>query len=484
MRLIVYFWKRLQSVGAVYELFLHMPLPGWLVAFLKGLHFRWKQLPLDTRGVCIGIAIALGMHVFHDLDSIRKLEDSGLDWMIKMNRGVPRMATSQLPPMTFIDIDERSYRHWGEPLTVPRDKLLSLIRYAVEGGASIIMVDVELSRLISPDDQALSAYLSGFHLASSAPPEILLARGLRYPLKGGSLFEQRPSFLDSVVLSNPHLHWAAPLYSLDDDGVIRHWRLWESTCYTEPVKGVRQVLALPSFQLLAATLLAGHEAASTLSTTLQAYLPASCDPVSDWKAHEEGALVSVGNLRFHARQEHLGQRILYGLPWHLKAAESYPIRQGWSESNHPVFTIKPAVTITEVAQLEAHSDLQGQVVVIGASYADSRDIYATPLSAMPGSMVIANSFFSFSYKGELEEYPWLKWLTEIVLIVLVAKVFAHLPGLAAKLVASALTLVLLLPISFLLFRSGVWLDFAIPLAAVEMHAMIGGIEKKLDQLND
>ena len=101
---------------------------------------------------------------------------------------------------------------------------------------------------------------------------------------------------------------------------------------------------------------------------------------------------------------------------------------------------------------------------------------------MPGAMIIANAFISFVQNGEASKpSPWFQFLLEAILIVGIALIFARLEGAVAKAVASAVTLVLLLPISFWLFRSGLWLDFAIPLAAVEFHAMVGDAEKKIGE---
>lgn len=480
MRLIIHLWKKLLVFTALCLAVCRLPQVHRISKFFQPLHRKWIAISHTKRGIIVGIAIALATNVFQDAEAFRKMEDAGLDWMIQMYRGVPRPAKTGLHPVTFLDIDERSYRHWGEPLSIPRDKLLKLIRYAVDGQASLIIVDVELSRPSGAHDTELKEYLASISKQKPKPPEILLARGLRFPLdKDHGLFEQRPSFLDDVVAQNPHLHWAAPLYQLEDDAVIRRWRLWEATCLSSTNSGEQKVVGLPSFQLLATSLLKDQNAASILQAAFHPHLPASCDRAAKSDAHGDEGKVTLSDLTFSLDEEDMGRRILYSLPRRLRDGETYPTIHWQNDSDYPLFSIKPAVVITEVIS-QAPPDLTGHVVVIGASYADSRDIYFTPLNAMPGTMIIVNAFLSFLQNGEASEPPrWAKLIIEAVLIVVVALIFARLHGILAKVVASIVTLMILLPASFWLFRSGLWLDFAIPLAAVEFHAMVGEMEEKL-----
>ena len=483
MRLIVYLWKRFFVLStARASLHWAQPSPS-LAKWLKSLYTCWIGIPHVARGIMVGLTIALLTHVFQETEPVRKLEDAGLDWMIGMYRGVPRSSSTDLRPILFLDIDERSYRHWGEPLFTPRDKLLKLIRYAVEGGAAAVIVDVELSSTSGNNDQALQDYLSNFDAGLPHAPEILLVRGIRMPvLKEDGLVEQRRSFLDDSVKNNSHLHWAAPLYQLDEDAIVRRWRLWEATCVKYGTTGTEQVSALPSFQLLASVLLKeGNNGARNLQNALQGQLPASCKNTANEGKHTGKDSIRVGDVRFHAIGNSVETRILYSIPWRLKSGESYPKVDWQGDPNYPLFTIKPAVVVTETVEPKP-ADLQGQVVFIGSSFADSRDIYSTPIGAMPGVMINANAFLSFYQNGEAEESPWLKNGLKVLLIVVIAVVFAQLPGIVAKAVASFVTLLFILPASFWLFRSGVWIDFVLPLAAVEFHAMAVEFEEKLTQL--
>ena len=478
MRLVIYIWKKLALLSALLiPLSLIIESSGGL-SILRRLHAVWRDISQIKRGILVGIFLAFVTQLFNEADAFRKVEDAGLDWMISMYRGVPRPETTSLRPIVFLDIDERSYRHWGEPMSAPRDKVLRLIRYAVESGASIVMVDVELSRTISADDNAINDYLSGLAQRMTPPPEIILARGLRLPTEPvDGLIEQRQSFLDDVPNRNPHVHWAAPLFQVDEDAVVRRWRLWETTCEATSDTAQGRAVTLPSFQLLATVLIKDPNNPSRLKQALQEHIPPGSDCATKAVKQSSNAIYNLGGVQFRFSENDLEKRILYSLPWRLKKGERYPSISWKGEPEYPLFSIKPAVVVTE--GLNISSDLKGQVVIIGSSYADTRDIFPTPLGSMPGAIIIANAFLSFYQNGEVAELPWLENALRLVLIVAVAVVFAYLPNFTAKMIASAITLLLLIPATFLLFTSGVWLDFAIPLMAVEFHAMYGEFDEKI-----
>jgi CHASE2 domain-containing sensor protein len=477
MRFVVYLWKRILLAKGVFSSFRTLLADSVLIRFVQSVYARWKEIRQVWRGIWVGVLIALATMLFHDTEGLRRIEDAGLDWMIRMYRGVPRAATTDLRPILFLSIDERSYRRWGEPLNVPRDKLLSLIKYGVEGGAALVIVDVELTRRSGEHDPPLAAYLASLGQQRSSSSDVILVRGLRQPYPDNTgLIEQRSSFLDEALAGNAHLHWASPLYQLDDDGMVRRWRLWEATCVGTVEGSEGQVVVLPSVQLLAAALLKDRDAPSRLQADLKDYLPPSCAQPIPTGHRGERRPYQLGDINFHLNEDDLGRRILYSLPWRLNDGERYPGIAWRGEPHYPLFSVMPAVVVTE-APRETYPDLRGQIVIIGASYADSRDGYPTPLDVMPGAMIMANALLSFHQNGEATESLWLQHALKGVLIIFVAIAFAHLTGFAAKLAASAITLAVLLPISFWLFRSGIWLDFAIPLAAVEIHAMISEFEE-------
>jgi CHASE2 domain-containing sensor protein len=127
--------------------------------------------------------------------------------------------------------------------------------------------------------------------------------------------------------------------------------------------------------------------------------------------------------------------------------------------------------------------LAGRVVVIGQSYSDANDVHFTPMGTMPGSVVLINAIDSMARYGLVESTsPWLSLPLGLFSIVLIAYLFARLDSFSAKLASTGVILVLFALASVYLFRSGLWLDFALPLVGIQMYQTIRGHFERLDKL--
>ncbi|MEN8218635.1 MAG: CHASE2 domain-containing protein [Pseudomonadota bacterium] len=142
--------------------------------------------------------------------------------------------------MALIKIDDKTYRQWGSPILTPRDKLKSLIEKAEQGGANVIVVNLNLTRLSdgcfhAPDktpacspvnlntDVALGLYLQKLneefhHTDKYDTPIILLGRTYRQPLdKNGTINTQAPlekpySFLDAYIKKEKNIFWTSTFF--------------------------------------------------------------------------------------------------------------------------------------------------------------------------------------------------------------------------------------------------------------------------------
>lgn len=493
MQYLIFFWKRMLALLAgLWVLTVSIRSLHWVSATpVASLIRYWKHLSHFKRGVFWGLLFAVLTLYFHDSTTLRKIDDAGMDWMIQMYRGVLRGDATNLRPITYLDIDEETYRSWDEPLSVPRSKLQRLIKYAVDGRASLIIVDVELSKETDKNaDSELKLYLENPCPPSNAspsdqrplctPPHILLARGLR--MSPGTSTRPRPSFLDESVVpeQRPYLHWASSLFDQDGDGVIRRWHLWEPVCDSSPPGPCTKATALSSFQLLALAILAtDSETLPRLNAALNALASHGlADPAKKQTDHKSSSL-KIGNVEIELERKPLGSRIIYSLPYPREEGEVYPLVK-WNKNQFPLLKVVSAKDAAD----EPPIFFDDRIVIIGSSFADSRDIYYTPLGQMPGSMVIANALVSLQ-TGQATEWHWAARLAiEFLLIIGTAFAFSRFNGFRAKLVATGVTLLITLPLSFFLFRTGVWLDFAIPLAVVELHASISEVEKSLSTHGD
>jgi hypothetical protein len=187
--------------------------------FINRVKKKWVSISTLFRRILqnlvIGIGICVILVLFQNTAIIKKAEDAGIDWMMKMYRGVKPVNESIA--YTLLDIDEETYQVWGEPLITPRDKLLKLIYYASKGRPKIIIIDVDLSRRIGEYDDDLYDFIDRYgkspeesdnNLFNVSP--IILVRTFKNLQidKLWSFKEQRSSFLDAAVKNN-HLCFGA-----------------------------------------------------------------------------------------------------------------------------------------------------------------------------------------------------------------------------------------------------------------------------------
>ncbi|THB62816.1 MAG: CHASE2 domain-containing protein [Desulfovibrio sp.] len=439
------------------------PSPNWFRRTWGRLSPRMQGL---VKNLCVGVGIWCVLLLFQDSARLRRFEDTGFDWIMRMAAGTGVHDTGNRFAFALLDIDERTYRRWDEPFFTDRAKLCRLIRYGVDNGARLIIVDVEVSRPGGPGDEVLREYLTSLdYSADSPPPPILLARGLRHPLGLGedskNTLEARPSFLDRVVAESPGLFWASTLFDLEPDGQIRRWRLWEDILPGDS----EAPKTLLSFQVLAGLLLLGDDLSLAAPDLFLSQL------------NNQTEQLQVGPHTFEPAAGRMERRIIYSIPWHLAEDERYPDITLRGEAA-PLLYVRPAYTVTEIDAPPPDPSLAGRVLIIGASHAESRDVHATPLGSMPGPMIILNSVDTFLRFGAVKKPPLVLRLLIIMALILVMSVCFQRFSSFLGMVLSALVVVLaLIPLTFWLFRDGFWIDFAVPLIAVQVYKIVDEFRK-------
>jgi hypothetical protein len=459
-------------------------LPARLRKFSTTVQEKWFSESMLFRRIfqnlIIGIGICVILALLHNTALIRKAEDAGLDWMMKMYRGVKPIKGAIA--YTLLDIDEETYQAWGEPLITPRDKLLKLIHYASKGEPKIIIIDIDLSRRFGEYDGELFDFINTY---GKLPDEndqymfhvspIILARAFKnvQNQNGRSFAQQRSSFLDSAVKDNQFVFWGSSLFEIDSDQVIRKWRLFENSCLNGEIDLV------PSIQLLSLSLLSGDKPfLDKFRTHFSKDNSIGCETDI---AMIENILdigdIDVGGKSFSMNPKTINRRVFFEIPWILKDGEHRP-QIPHKESYLPLLSVRSAYKITEATRPIDSNWLNDQVVVIGASYLDSRDIHQTPIGAMPGTMVLINALHSMISYGVANTPPlWIKLLMGLLLIILISMAFSFFNSFWGMFLSGGLIILAIMPLSFLFFRSGVWLDFAAPLTAIQLHQIAARIEE-------
>lgn len=431
-----------------------------------------------------GMSIMLILVVLQELNNpwIREFENASMDWVMNLQAGTS--ISERYLPIAWIDIDEKTYQKWEEPLYTPRDKLAGLIRYAGNSDAMAVIVDIDVSRS-SPEPHSDKILLEQIEThASEGGPPLVLVRTFRQPIENSApqkWLEARSSFLENsdIIREANNIFWASTLFLMDDDRMIRRWRLWEPSC-TENNQGV----VIPSAQLLIASLArkdtSAKSAVDDLEMDLRRFTPGHCgaqsqstpgfSPTTD----NELSSIHVGDLKLDSAPTSIQQRLIYNI-----SPNKVPSgKLSGSEEIAPLLVRLSAEPILDPSKKIDKNWLNNRIVIIGSSYVDAKDIHSTPLGELAGPMILANAINSLMHYGQITAPPfWVKLIILMFLITIMSLAFSRFHSFWGMLTAGLAVIILLLPLSFMVFRYGVWLDFAMPLLAVQLQEIAAMFER-------
>ena len=438
---------------------------GTLLIWMDPVVRLWRKLSKFWRrfltSFVIGLTIAAFLHIAHHTSWVVEAENWAMDSMMAVNQSLPRMTSSKSNvDFAYIDIDENTYREWDEPYHLPRKKLTKLIEFASEGGARAIVLDVDLSKASNEDDELLS-FLKEYKKEN--PPLFLIK--VFYPpseMTDGDSNMIRPSFLDKTTLG-PQIMWVQSFFRRDlYDGVVRYWDLLRFGCADG------KPMVVPSVQLMVDAHLFSSTAVEELREAIGLISPENCSDIDIKERFSEELL--YGDRKISLVHDRIGERIIYTMPW--------------QQTMVPGLVTIPARRISDTTQKLSNDLVKGRVVVIGASYRDSRDIYNTPLGEMPGAMVITNAIKSLHDFGQIKApKTGIKWLIELGLILMTSWVFTRFHGLLETVVSGAIIVIILVPVSFHFFKFGLWVDFAVPLIGMLFHQLTVKYEESVVMKN-
>ncbi|MBZ2188245.1 CHASE2 domain-containing protein [Alcanivorax sp. JB21] len=427
---------------------------------------RWHALsPLSRQfsgNLLIAMLVLLALHLFQSHPLLARQQSAGLDWLMRItaNTGTAEHAT----PYLLIDLDTPSWQALGEPLLTPADTLAQVLSRLIDSQARQVVVDFDFSRRSLRDLAPLAAVLARWQATEHAPP-LTLMRTVSPPRGAAHYGMPRDTVLDDLFRDLPAggnaVTWAAPFFALDADHRVRHWRLVEIIC-----QGGRTAL-LPSVQLV--SLARQQSQLAALHTQLAAWPGAACD------AARQPALPTLvlGAQTLHLADDKLSERILYTLP----AAPD----DGWFRHDHlgqqsPFLIRIPLQSLLgDTAPLGDHL-ARARTVVIGASHVESGDLHVTPLGEMPGPLILINAMHSLERFGQARPPAWWQTLLVTTLLVLVLSAcLVYLPPMMANVLPLLVVVAIIVPLSMLWFRAGVWLDFALPLVAVTLFRWVSRV---------
>lgn len=471
--------------------------------FFSGLsHFK-KHLLIN---LTIGVLIELGIIYYHDSSFIEGIEDWAFDLLIKIDFGTRDLSVPS-HGLLWVDIDQDTHLAWQEPIHIPRDQLLGLLQSVIGATPNttdtnapvypgllpaLVVVDISLDmRGVSETaDAELVKYLRdyGDNCGQEKCPVILLPKTL-YDFDEHDLpiwRKSRISGLDEVVAGNEKLQWVSPYQELSSDFVVRRWKLWRCAKVIEGNK--EEIRVLPSIQM--ASLIAIREKGLDFNNKMgrvnqwarQDCLSQGGQDGGDDSSGADPEMLALGGIILRGDNSVVGRRIMYSMAQTPSKGVDSPYMRTMQGDLEPALLRYPAQLLLENAEEIPKPKFANRIVLIGGSHADSPDFHMTPLGMMPGALIVANTIVSIVQVGEADSVSKLvKVAVACGLIILMSLCFFKFSSFLGMLISGGVIILVLVPLSFYYFRQGMWLDFALPLLAVQIHEIVAEIEEAISK---
>ena len=343
------------------------------------------------------------------------------------------------PAIVLVNIDEDAFQAMGERQPLSRRYLADLGEFLLQSGARVVGFDVQLKRATTPADDAALVALSRRWVGG---PGRLVFTTAATPVADASPIVYAPTPAFSSDLRAIFGFANAPLGA---DGIVRLAR---------PVLPAGDQRYLASF---AVAILAAYEGYS---------LDALADALRDGGA--SSVTLPLGDPRHGVtRREPIPVAKLRDTVWRI----DYVGRPG-------AFAAFPAGVLMSLAKSgarpEADNPFRGKIVLVGATFAESRDFYGTPMGLMSGVEIQANIVHTLLSRRALLPPPWALNVALLVAACLWISLLSvrlrqvWVIGLSAALVVAFVAL------SYEAYRRGYWLDFIAPLAVMKFYRQGSG----------
>lgn len=324
---------------------------GWMRWF--GTRCRRMAWPL---AVVVSLFLAFGgistPWLFERL-AVASINADGLRRAISLDDAADREGV----PVAIIDIDERTWKEWGEFPETPRDRLaaiLAAIDHLPDGDRPrAIVLDIDLGGPVDRDMaiDPLHAWMAG---RTGDVPPLLLPKRLEVDGDGRLLAVASP--YDALMRGRRDLAWVDASLDTDDDGIVRVFPLWREVCTVDGD------MVLPSVAARLSQLLAG-DAGTALP---RVGLPAAASGCAQTAVAESPRIMLRG----------AGGRI--GIAGH-----------GVVMTTPRLLSVPARLVADPQAARDDAALFAGKVVFIGASHDAARDAHPTLHGYLPGVEILA-----------------------------------------------------------------------------------------------
>ena len=130
--------------------------------------------PNYRRRFVLNLLVDLGIlglaFLFRDSAFLKGIENEGIDTLMQIRQKIIP-ANPDIPAFVSLDIDDKTHQAWNTPMFTPHDRLLNLIKTAVNAEASLVIIDVDLSRETSL--KGLEKYTQGLRIILMIKPYLI-----------------------------------------------------------------------------------------------------------------------------------------------------------------------------------------------------------------------------------------------------------------------------------------------------------------------
>ncbi len=405
------------------------------------------------KSLVLGFSVSLITSLVSYLGYLQGFEAKALDFLL-WARGRVRS-----PEIVLVQIDDRAFTNLGEKQPLPRSYIAGLIEVLGRSGAKVIGVDVEFKVKTNPreDEMLVKAIHATAENGLSKVVPVFVIRPDK-EVNDAMTYARAPFFSPKLSVISGFAN--API---DSDGLARQLPL--------AVRGSDGKI-LPSLALAVLARYAGYDGARLE------------------KAMNQGDKVTLLLPEWDKFQ---GKLLPQPTPISFQIDEQWKINFAGAQGSFAAIPSDPVFQLSKLkTPLAEDNPFRGKIVLIGASFGDSRDFFPTPRGLMPGVEIHANVIHTILSRAQImPAQHWVGAALSLVFALVMSLLLTFFRPMVATIVSVTAIPLVLIPASYLAFaRLGIWVDFVTPLLAIRWGATIADyletrhVRRSLGQLVD
>ncbi len=347
----------------------------------------------------------------------------------------------------FIDIDDLTYENWGDPLIIPRDRVIYIIKKLLRFNPKLIIIDISIEKNNIDNlknDNDIAVYLESLNKTDYPNTlGIILPKSIKYNIYDKKNYFIKNSYLDKAVEKSNFIYWASSMFNIDNDLVVRDYPVFIcASC--ENIK-----CFLPSFSLISYLLINDK-----LINNENFYK--ICDSKNSNKI--DNNLYDILKINKNdINDEILYEKINYTISNFEK------INLNYDDNNF----LQISMNLFYENGLENIKELiNDRIIIVGGSNSFNGDVHNTPIGLMPGALIALNAIkssieFGFNHSST----NFIKYFYYFTIIVISSFYFIRKKVSQYHKYYYILSFLLLIFISTVIFTNyGILFDFITPFA--------------------